>query len=72
MNTIHTKQPSLLVTIKTASQMLQISERLLFAMTKHGTIRSIRVGSRGVRYDPRDLQKWIDDQKPRAKEGDDE
>jgi len=45
-----------------AARALQIGTRTLWSLTKRGEVRCIKVG-RSVRYDPRDLQTWIDRQK---------
>lgn len=52
----------LLLTVSEAAQLLRISERTLFTLTKEGGVPSIRVG-RGVRYSSADLQAWINAQK---------
>lgn len=54
-----------------AAAALSISPRLLWSLTKKGRIKCLRVG-RVVRYDPRDLIDWIDQQKNREKANMDE
>ncbi len=49
----------MLVTAREAARILSISERTLFTLTKAGEIPVLKIG-RAVRYDPRDLQKWIE------------
>jgi excisionase family DNA binding protein len=51
-----------LLTVREAADLLRISERTLFTLTKNHEIPSVRVG-RGVRYDERDLARWIEAQK---------
>ena len=51
-----------LLTVREAADVLRISERTLWTLTKQGLIRSVRVG-RGVRYDQSDLAEWIEAQK---------
>ncbi len=55
--------PSLLFTCEETARALRISERTLWSLRKRGELCAVRVGQRGVRYDPRDLQRWIDRQK---------
>jgi excisionase family DNA binding protein len=54
----------LLLKPREAAKALSISERTLWELTDHGKIPHVRIG-RAVRYDPRDLQAWIDAQKDR-------
>ena len=54
--------PPLLITPKEAAQLLSISERTLWDITNRGRLRRVKIG-RLVRYDPRDLQAWIDSAK---------
>jgi excisionase family DNA binding protein len=55
----------LLITARDAAKALSISERCLWQLTKDGAIPCVRVG-RLVRYDPNDLEQWIDQAKERA------
>ena len=48
-----------LLTPREAAAALSISERTLWGLTKGGAVRCVRIG-RAVRYDPRDLQDYID------------
>lgn len=52
----------LLLTVAEAADALRISVRLLWTLTQSGEIRSVRIGQRGVRYAPAELQRWIDRQ----------
>ena len=52
----------LLLTAKEAARSLSVSERTLWAMTQAGEIPAVRRG-RLVRYDRRDLEKWIESAK---------
>ena len=45
-----------------AAKALAISERTLWALTRRGEIPCVRFGG-AKRYDPRDLQAWIDARK---------
>ena len=56
-------QPMLL-TARQAAAALSISERTLWGLTVRGELPVVRIG-RAVRYDPRDLQAWIDRSKQR-------
>jgi excisionase family DNA binding protein len=49
----------LLLTPRQAAAALSISERTLWQLTRGGALPCIRIG-RAVRYDPRDLQDYID------------
>jgi excisionase family DNA binding protein len=48
-----------------AAKVLRISERTLWELKKQGEIRHVQIG-RSVRYDPRDLQAWIENQKRKS------
>lgn len=62
-----TKTPVyLLLRAREAAKALAISQRTLWTLTHHGDIPCVRVG-RSIRYDVRDLQAWIDGQKPSAR-----
>ncbi len=52
------KVEPMLLTARQAAKVLTISERTLFSLTKAGEITAVRFG-RNVRYDPRDLDAWI-------------
>ncbi len=56
--------PQLLTPLQ-AADALAISPRKLWQMTKDGEIASIKIG-RLVRYDIRDLQRWIESRKQSA------
>jgi len=67
MTAVSTVQPSLsqapqLLTPRETAKALAISERTLWALTQQGDIPVVRIG-RSVRYDPRDLNEWIEKQK---------
>lgn len=51
--------PQLLVTPKQAAQMLALSERTLWTLTKSGEITHVQRG-RMVRYHVDDLNRWIE------------
>jgi len=55
----------MLLTARQAAAVLSISERTLWGLTDGGEIPVVRIG-RAVRYDPRDLQTWIDRHKQRG------
>jgi excisionase family DNA binding protein len=50
----------LLLTARQAAKLLNISERTLYARTADGSIAVVRIGNRGIRYDPADLRAWIE------------
>jgi excisionase family DNA binding protein len=54
----------MLVSARDAAKLLAISERTLWSLTAAGEIPVVRIG-RSVRYDPRDLQTWIERSKQR-------
>jgi excisionase family DNA binding protein len=58
----HAIEPALL-TARQASRWLNISERTLYARTADGSITVVRIGNRGIRYDPADLRRWIEQAK---------
>jgi excisionase family DNA binding protein len=63
--------PKLLLTAREAAEALSICPRTLWALTRAGELRAIRVGGRGLaaralRYDVRDLLAWIDQRKERT------
>ncbi len=53
---------AILVNAKTAAKLLCVSERTLWTLTNCGDVPSLRIG-RAVRYDRRDLMKWIESKK---------
>ncbi|MCU0918405.1 MAG: helix-turn-helix domain-containing protein [Planctomycetes bacterium] len=50
----------ILLTARQAARWLNISERTLYARTADGSIAVVRIGNRGIRYDPADLRRWIE------------
>ena len=57
------KLASSLMTPKEAAQVLRVSERTLWSMTKpRGPLPSVRVVKRLVRYSPEVIQNWIQSQ----------
>jgi len=54
-----------LLKVPEAAQRLRVCERTLFGLTKRNEIRCVRIG-RAVRYDPRDLDRYIEAQKLRC------
>lgn len=50
----------ILLTARQAAKLLNISERTLYARTADGSIPVVRIGNRGIRYDPADLVAWIE------------
>lgn len=54
--------PRLLLTAREACQALAISDRKLWSLTAGHEIPCVRIG-RAVRYDPRDLEAWIEARK---------
>jgi excisionase family DNA binding protein len=70
MNPIEpTEIPRLLWTCREAATALGISERKLWDLTNNGAIPSVKIG-RAERYDPADIQTWINTQKNRARPSD--
>jgi excisionase family DNA binding protein len=53
----------ILLTVRQAANVLNLSERTLFSLTKTGKIPVVRIGDRGIRYDPADLRAWINSAK---------
>ncbi len=53
-----TRLEPMLLTCRQAAELLSISERTLWQLTKDGKIPVVKVG-RSVRYDPADLRAWI-------------
>lgn len=54
--------PRLLLRPREAAAALTISERCLWSLTATGALPAVRIG-RAKRYDPADLQRFIDSQK---------
>lgn len=50
--------PRLLLTGRDAARALSVCEKTLWTLTQRGEIPCIKIG-RAVRYDPRDLDAWI-------------
>lgn len=55
-------QGLLLITPADAAKALSISPRTLWGLTHRGEVPCVRIG-RLVRYDPRDLTRWINEKK---------
>lgn len=55
----------LLLTPRDAAKALSISDRTLWSLTDRGMIPVVRIG-RSVRYDPRSLSRWIEQQQSAA------
>ncbi len=53
-----TLEPMLLTTSQ-AAKVLTVSARTLYSLTKSGQIPAVKLGVRGLRYDPADLRAWI-------------
>ena len=49
----------ILWTAREAAKALNVSERTLWTLTQTGKIPAVRIGKRGIRYDPHDIQAWI-------------
>jgi excisionase family DNA binding protein len=61
-----TTEPAIsLMTAKACAARLGISERTLWSLTNRKEIPHIRIG-RAIRYDPRDIQVWLDKKKRQA------
>ena len=65
MNDPSSSTTRLLLKSNEAAVALAVSPRTLWTKTKAGEIPVVRIG-RSVRYDPRDLQAWVDAQKKTA------
>ena len=55
----------LLLTPREAARAVAVSERTLWTLTRRGDIPCVRIG-RSVRYDPRDLEAYINAARARA------
>jgi len=56
-----TKEPTvqpMLLTARQAAKALSVCEKTLWTLAQRGEIPAVRIG-RAVRYDPRDLDDWI-------------
>jgi predicted DNA-binding transcriptional regulator AlpA len=68
MTTATPPSEKLLLSAREAAERLDISERTLWAITfPRGDLRSVRVGSRGLRYSVKTLEKWIEKREAAAK-----
>ena len=52
-------ESALLLTPAEAADRIRLSRRTLWTLTHRGEIRAIRIG-RAVRYDEREIRRWID------------
>ena len=50
--------PPQLLNPREAAKLLNVCEKTLWSLANHGEIPVVRIG-RSVRYDPRDLARWI-------------
>jgi len=48
-----------LLTVKQACESMQISRTLLYGMIKVGTIRSVPIGSRGIRIPGSEITRYV-------------
>jgi len=53
----------LLLKPKEALELLPFGARKLWELTNRHLIPHVRIGTRGVYYDPADLRAWVDEQK---------
>jgi excisionase family DNA binding protein len=58
----------LLVGQEEAARLMSVSPRTLYNLRRRGQLRAVRIGTAGVRYDVRDLQKFIEQAKSQADE----
>ncbi|MEN6384375.1 MAG: helix-turn-helix domain-containing protein [Phycisphaerales bacterium] len=63
---METNQFPQLLTIQEAAKCLAVSDRTLFSLTQSGRIKAVRISSRAVRYDMRDLEQFIETMKTGA------
>lgn len=54
-----------LLTIREASELLQISERTIWSFTHRGELPAVKLG-RSIRYHPTDLNRFIENKKSAA------
>lgn len=57
-----------LYTAEEVSKLLGISTRTLYTLSSHGKLPCIKVG-RSVRYDPKDIETYINRQRSEVKHG---
>jgi len=50
----------MLWTARQTAEVLNVSERTVFTLTKAGKLPVVKIGERGIRYDPRDVRAWIE------------
>jgi len=50
----------MLWTARQTAEVLNVSERTVFTLTKSGKLPVVKIGERGIRYDPRDVRAWIE------------
>jgi len=55
--------PKLLLKSREAAKLLSVSERTLWNLTQRGELPCVRIGKRGIRYDPKDLSRWLESRK---------
>jgi len=68
MTTTNPPSEKLLLSAREAAETLGISERTLWGLTfPRGDLRSVRVGSRGLRYSVKTLERWIEKREAAAK-----
>jgi hypothetical protein len=58
--------PPRLLNIHEVADVLGVSPRTVYAITyPRGTLRCVKAGLRGIRYSPRELERWIAEQEGR-------
>jgi len=58
--------PVMLVDRKTAARALGVCEKTIYLLSVRGELPVVKIGARGLRYDVRDLRRWIDAHKAGA------
>ena len=57
--------PAPLLTYRQVAKLLAVSERTIFTLAKRGDLPGVKIGGQ-VRFDPRDLESFIERQKQSA------
>ena len=63
------KNPPTLLDVRAAAKVLGISPRVLWGLADAGQIPFIRIGPRLKRYDPQDLQEFVERNRRRGQPG---
>jgi len=61
--TTPTATEPMLLTVRDTARVLAVCEKTLWTLTRDGKLPAVRIGKRGIRYDRRDIERFIESAK---------